>query len=96
MKKFTKNKKSREILALHIEFLKSYLTGRAEKDETLLGFLDNVAAQELGEFLDEGTPEQTIAVRRLTDTLRRYRRETHKPSQVTSQVAGAASSDPVL
>lgn len=96
MKKFTKNKKSREILALHIEFLKSYLTGRAEKDEVLLNFLDNVAAKELGEFLDEGALEQTIAVRRLTDTLRRYRRETHKSAQTAAKESGSAGDNPVL
>ena len=76
MKKFTKNKKSREILSLHVEFLKSYLTARTEKDEQLLSFLDNVAAAELRELLDEGAPEQVLAVQRLTDTFRRYRRET--------------------
>ena len=94
MKKYTKNKKSREILTLHIEFLKSYLTGRTEKDETLLGFLDNVAAQELGELLDEGTPEQTIAVRQLTDTLRRYRREI-KGREVATQAPVAQDNSTV-
>lgn len=95
MKKYTKNKKSREILSLHIEFLKSYLTGRAEKDETLLGFLDNVAAKELGELLDEGTSEQILAVRRLTDTLKRYRRQTKGAPVSNNEAPVAEDNSPV-
>lgn len=87
MKKFTKNKKSREILTLHVEFLKSYLTARNEKDEQLLQFLDQVAAKELGELLDEGTKEQILSIRKLTATLGRYRREHRKVVTTPSPAA---------
>lgn len=89
MKKFQKSKKSREILQLYVEFTQNYLVARTQNDETLLKFLDDVAAATLGELTATDRPERILAIKRLCYVLEKQRAHV----AVTAATAQAEKAD---